>query len=165
MLLLLFAFWQWNICTNLAMFVHFNRDAEGCWWRLVRHLPSPASATAMCGAASNSPARVARVEDRACCALTPSEQDRGYGGLCLPLSATCNSGSSSPSRPQEMASAGLTATKISYSGGRWDPAPYFPAVSSDQNKAIAGEPYATPCLLPPLDKAILQEAAISLTSY
>jgi hypothetical protein len=32
MLLLLSAFWQWNIPTNLSMFVHFNRDAEGCWW-------------------------------------------------------------------------------------------------------------------------------------
>jgi hypothetical protein len=33
MLVLLSAFWKQNICTNLARFVHFNRDAEGCWWQ------------------------------------------------------------------------------------------------------------------------------------
>jgi hypothetical protein len=46
-----------------------------------------------------------------------------------------------------MASAGRTATKMSASGGRWDPAPSFPAVSSDEidrNRAAAGEPYPTP---------------------
>jgi hypothetical protein len=67
-----------------------------------------------------------------------------------------------------MASAGFTSTKISASGGRWDPEPSFLAVSSDEidrNRAVAGEPYPTPRLLPPLDEAILQEAAISLTSY
>jgi hypothetical protein len=42
-MLLLSAFWQWNIRTNLAMFVHFNRDAEGCWWpRLGYKLSFPA---------------------------------------------------------------------------------------------------------------------------
>jgi hypothetical protein len=82
------------------------------------------TATAIRGAASNLPACVARAAYRGCCTPASTKQGGGHRGRCFPSSTARSSGSSWPTRREEMASACPTAT---IAGGRWDPEPSSPS--------------------------------------